>query len=71
MTNQEQKGCWNCGVAEEMRLSGTFGDKRCIFAELMMRNPCRGWKSVDCIGDGVEEALKRFKEGDIENTGPN
>ena len=57
----EEKYCSNCGVAEEMRLSGTFGEKPCIFAELMMRNPCRGWKSIKCVGDGVEEALARLK----------
>ncbi len=57
-----EKDCWNCGVAEEMRLAGTFGDKPCIFAEQMMRNPCRGWKSIKCVGDGIEEALARLKK---------
>ena len=56
----EEKDCWNCGVAEEMRLSGTLGDKPCIFAEQMMRNPCHGWKSIECVGDGIEEALARL-----------
>ena len=58
----EEKDCWNCGVAEEMKLAGTFGEKRCVFAEQMMRNPCRGWKSRECVGDGVDEALARFKK---------
>ena len=58
MNKREEKDCWNCGVAEEMRLSGS--EKSCIFAEQMMRNPCCGWKSLSCIGDGVEEALARI-----------
>lgn len=56
-----EKDCWNCGVSKEMQLSGTFGKKPCIFAEQMMRNPCRGWKLIECVGDSVKEALARLK----------
>ena len=59
---KQTKSCHNCGVAREMQLAGTFGERPCIFAEQMMRNPCRGWKSIECFGDGVEEALARVKE---------
>lgn len=57
-----ERDCWNCGVREENRISGKVGQVPCIFAEQMMRNPCRGWKSIDCAGDGIEEALERVKD---------
>jgi hypothetical protein len=41
-----EKDCWNCGVAEEKKVNGTYGEKPCEYAEQMMRNPCRGWKPI-------------------------
>lgn len=44
-----EKDCWNCEVAEEMREEGILGKRPCVYAEQLMRNPCRGWKPLEKV----------------------